>query len=119
LAGAVILFVHWANWPMPTIQFWELVLLGALLGPALEESFFRGFLLPAVSRTTGVPLAVLVCALLFTALHKPPNAAQWASFTITGLAYGWMRVNSGSAAAAIMMHAVYNLTLFLYQVTGT
>lgn len=119
LAAAVILFLHWTNWSMPKIRLWELVLLGALLGPTLEETFFRGFLLPTVSRTTGVSLAVLVCALLFTALHKPPTAAQWVSFTITGLAYGWMRVNSGSTTAAILMHAVYNLTLFLYQVTGT
>ena len=119
LAAAVILFLHWTNWSMPKIRLWELVLLGALLGPTLEETFFRGFLLPTVSRTTGVPLAVLVCALMFAALHKPPTVAQWVSFTITGLAYGWIRVNSGSTTAAILMHAVYNLTLFLYQLTGT
>ena len=115
LAVPVILFVHWARWSMPEIRFWDLLLLGALLGPALEESFFRGCLLPVVARTTGVPLAILISALLFTALHKPLSAAQWVSFTITGLAYGWMRVSSGSTTTAIMMHAAYNVTLFLCQ----
>ena len=118
LAVPVILFVHWSNWSMPRIRFWDLLLLGALLGPALEESFFRGCLLPVVARTTGVPLAILISALLFTALHKPPTAAQCVSFTITGLAYGWMRVSSGSTTTATMMHAAYNATLFLCQLIG-
>ena len=115
LATPVVLFVHWARWSMPQIRFWDLILLGALLGPALEESFFRGCLLPVLARTIGVPLAILACALLFAALHKPPTAAQWVSFTITGAVYSWMRVSSGSTAAAALMHAAYNVTLFLSQ----
>lgn len=119
LAIPVIFFIHWAKWSMPEMRFWDVVLLGALMGPALEESFFRGCLLPVVARTTGVTLAILISALLFTALHKPPTAAQWVFFTMTGVAYGWMRVSSGSTTAAILMHAVYNVTLFLFQVVGT
>ena len=118
LAAPVILFIHWTKWSMPEIRLWDLLLLGALLGPALEESFFRGCLLPVVARTTGVPVAILVSALLFTVLHKPPTAAQWVSFTITGLAYGWMRVSSGSTTTASIMHAAYNVTLFLCQLMG-
>lgn len=119
LAAPVVLFVHWTRWSMPQIRLWDLVLLGALLGPALEESFFRGCLLPVLARTIGVPLAILACALLFTALHKPPTTAQWVSFTMTGAAYGWMRVRSGSTAAAAFMHATYNVTLFLSQLLAT
>lgn len=114
----VVLFIHWAKWSMPVIRFWDLVLLGAMLGPALEESFFRGCLLPILARTAGVPLAILGSALLFTALHKPTTSVQWISFTMTGVAYGWMRVSSGSTAAAILMHAAYNVTLFLCQLVG-
>ena len=119
LAAPVVLFVHWARWSMPEIRLWDLVLLGALLGPGLEESFFRGCLLPVLARTTGVPLAIIACALLFTALHKPPTAAQWVSFTTTGAAYGWMRVSSGSTTAAALMHAAYNVTLFLSQLLAS
>ena len=50
-----------------------------------------------------------------TALHKPPTPAQWVFFTMTGAAYGWMRAGSGSTTAAALMHAVYNVTLFLSQ----
>ena len=45
-----------------------------------------------------------------TALHKPPTAPQW---VMTGVAYGWMRAGSGSTTAAALMHAAYNMTLFL------
>ena len=100
---------------MPPIRLWDLVVLGALLGPALEESFFRGCLLPVLARTTGVPLAIIGSALLFSALHKPLTVAQWFSFTMTGAAYGWMRVSSGSTTAAALMHAAYNVMIFSSQ----
>ena len=51
------------------IRFSDLLVLDVLLGPLLEESFFRGCLLPVVGRTTGPLLATLVTALLFGALH--------------------------------------------------
>ena len=118
LAIPIVLFVHWDKWLMPPIRLWDLVLLGALLGPALEESFFRGCLLPVLARTAGIPLAIALSALLFSALHRPPTPAQWVSFAMTGVAYGWIRVSSGSTAAATLMHAAYNTTLFLCQVIG-
>jgi membrane protease YdiL (CAAX protease family) len=118
LAIAVALFVHRSRWVMPPIRFWDLALFGAILGPALEESFFRGCLLPVLARTVSVPAAVGLSALLFTALHKPPTPAQWVCFTTTGVAYGWMRVRSHSTAAAGLMHSAYNVTLFLCQLAG-
>jgi membrane protease YdiL (CAAX protease family) len=116
LAIPVVVFVHWANWPAPVIRFWDLVLPGVLLGPALEESFFRGCLLPTLARTTGVPVAMVASALLFAALHKPLTILQWVSLTVTGTAYGWMRASSGSTTAAILMHGTYNLTLSLCEI---
>jgi len=118
LAMPVALFVQWSRWVMPPIPFWDLALFGAILGPALEESFFRGCLLPVLARTAGVPAAVGLAALLFTALHKPPTPAQWVCFTITGVAYGWMRVSSRSTASAALMHSAYNVTLFVCQAAG-
>lgn len=116
LAMPVVLFVRWAAWLMPPIRLLDLAVLGAFLGPALEESFFRGCLLPVLGRTAGVPVAIALSALLFTALHKPPTLAQWLCFTATGAAYGWIRVSSRSTAAAMLMHSAYNVTLFLCQV---
>jgi membrane protease YdiL (CAAX protease family) len=88
--------------PVPTI---ELLVLGAILGPVLEESLFRGCILPVLAQTTGNVAAILITAFLFALLHGPVSLAQWVSFTATGVAYGSIRVASGSTSAAALTHA--------------
>src|ERR1051325_975728 len=97
------------------IHFWNLILLDALLGPIIEESLFRGCLLPLVSRTTGPTIGIAATAVLFATLHPISTFVQWLCFVTTGIAFGWIRVKSGSTAASTLMHAVYNVTLFLSQ----
>ena len=89
-------------------------ILGISLGPILEESLFCGCLLPLLARTTGGIPAVILTAFLFSLFHQPADLAHWVSFTVTGLAYGWIRVVSGSTTAAALMHATYNLAIWLY-----
>ncbi len=91
----------------------EIVILGLVLGPILEESFFRGCLLRVLAHTVGKSFAVVLTALLFALFHSPANLAHWASFTGTGVAYGWIRVTSRSTTAPALAHATYNLALFL------
>ena len=113
LAASVALYLHLRHQSMPPVPIAELLALGFLLGPILEESLFRGCLLPLLAQTTGNGPAVILTALLFALFHQPPNLAHWVSFTATGIAYGWIRVASRSTAAAAVMHATYNLTVFL------
>ena len=84
---------------------------GVSLGPTLEEYLFRGCLLPLLAQTTGRIPAVILTAFLFSVFHQPADLAHWVSFTVTGLAYGWIRVVSGSTTAAAVMHATYNFAL--------
>jgi membrane protease YdiL (CAAX protease family) len=70
-------------------------------------------LLPVLAHTVGKSFAVVLTALLFALFHSPANLAQWASFTGTGVAYGWIRVTSRSTTAPALAHAAYNLALFL------
>lgn len=97
------------------IHLWNLILLDGLLGPIIEESLFRGCLLPVVARTTGPTIAVLATAVLFATLHPISTFVQWLCVLATGTAFGWIRVNSGSTAASTLMHAIYNVTLFSCQ----
>src|SRR5712664_2319670 len=97
------------------IHLWNLILLDGLLGPAIEESFFRGCLLPVVAGTTGPTIGIAATAVLFATLHPISTFAQWFCFVTTGTAFGWIRVKSGSTAASTLMHAMYNVTLFLCQ----
>jgi membrane protease YdiL (CAAX protease family) len=97
------------------IHLWNLILLDALLGPIIEESLFRGCLLSVVARTTGPTVGIATTAVLFATLHPISTFVQWLCFVTTGTAFGWIRVKSGSTGASALMHAVYNVTLFLCQ----
>jgi membrane protease YdiL (CAAX protease family) len=98
----------------PPVSLTDLVLLSFIAGPILEESLFRGCLLPVFERSTGRAVAVIGTAVLFALFHAPVNAAHWFWFTATGMAYGWMRIASQSTSAAALMHASYNLALILF-----
>jgi membrane protease YdiL (CAAX protease family) len=54
----------------------ELQVVGLVLGPTIEESLFRGCLLPLLSQTTGSVAAVIITALLFALFHRPANMAH-------------------------------------------
>ena len=112
-AAGIALYLRLRNEAIPPIPVVELLVLGLVLGPLLEESLFRGCLLPVVAQTTGAIPAVLITAILFALFHRPTNLAHWISFTATGGAYGWMRVVSRSTTASAIMHGAYNLSLFL------
>jgi len=93
----------------------KLLALAVTLGPVTEESFFRGCLLPLVARTSGVPAAVILTALVFAFFHQPLTLLQCACFAVSGILYGGVRVASGSTTSAALMHCAYNLTLFACQ----
>ena len=65
LAFGVAFYVRVRNQSMAHPHIMELLLLAFLLGPILEESFFRGCLLPLLARATGNFLAVILTGLLF------------------------------------------------------
>ena len=113
LAAGVSVYLRLRGQSTPTMPLVEIVILGLVLGPILEESFFRGCLLPVLAHTVGKSFAVILTALLFALFHSPANLAHWASFTGTGVAYGWIRVTSRSTTAPALAHAAYNLALFL------
>jgi membrane protease YdiL (CAAX protease family) len=112
-ASGVAFYLRFRNQSMPSVPALELLLLGLVLGPILEESLFRGCLLPLLAQTMGNGAAVFITAFLFALFHGPADLAHWASFTATGAAYGWLRIASRSTTAAALMHAIYNLMLLL------
>jgi membrane protease YdiL (CAAX protease family) len=101
--------------PTAPITTWKLAALAGVVAPILEESFFRGCLLPLMARTSGSPGAVILTALLFAFFHHPPTIVHCVCFAISGIFYGWARVASGSTTTPALMHAAYNLTLLACQ----
>jgi membrane protease YdiL (CAAX protease family) len=115
LAGGVALAVQSTSITTPPPTDWKLLALAATFGPVVEESFFRGCLLPLIARTSGFPAAVILTALVFAFFRQPPTLLHCACFAVSGILYGWARVATDSTTAAALMHAVYNLTLFACQ----
>ncbi|HEY6763231.1 MAG TPA: type II CAAX endopeptidase family protein [Candidatus Sulfotelmatobacter sp.] len=112
LAAGVSVYPRLHGQSTPTMPLVEIVILGLVLGPILEESFFRGCLLPVLAHSVGKSFAVVLTALLFSLFHSPADLVHWASFTGTGVAYGWIRLSSRSTTAPAFAHAAYNLALF-------
>ena len=97
----------------------SLILVGIFaitVGPLCEELMFRGFLLPLLAQSLGAALGVLLTSFGFAALHGPQYAWSWQHIvliTFAGAVFGWLRLRTGSTAAATVMHAGYNLTFFI------
>ena len=113
LAGLAIC-LHGQAQNTRTIPIVEAMILGVVLGPILEESFFRGCLLPVLAGSLTNSLAVILTALVFALFHNPSNLSHWVSFSGSGVAYGWIRMASRSTTATTLTHAAYNLVLLLF-----
>ncbi|HLN28240.1 MAG TPA: CPBP family intramembrane glutamic endopeptidase [Terriglobales bacterium] len=96
------------------------VLLASASGPMLEEILFRGLLFwlvlellsrCRVSKLAAVSTTILVIAVGFAFSHAGRTGLSLYTTILTGIAFGWMRAQSESTAAAALMHAVYNLVL--------
>jgi len=81
------------------------ILLGLLPG-IVEETLFRGALLPR--------LGIIVTAVLFAALHTQ-YAITFATLEVfvLGIGLGWLRVRSGSTLPCMVTHAGYNIAVGL------
>ena len=96
------------------------VLLASASGPMIEEMLFRGILFWLIleflrrrraPRLAALCATVLLTAILFALSHNDRNAPRLYATVLTGVAFGWMRAQSGSTAAAAAMHAIYNFVL--------
>jgi membrane protease YdiL (CAAX protease family) len=114
LAGGLAICLHGQAQNKNPEPLAELVMLGVFLGPILEESFFRGCLLPVLAGSVGKSLAVILSSVVFALFHSPGSAVHWTSFIGSGLIYGWIRLTSRSTTASALSHAAYNLVVVLF-----
>jgi membrane protease YdiL (CAAX protease family) len=82
-----------------------------VVGPVVEEVFFRGGILRNLRRTHTAGLTLLGTSLLFAAAHLDPQRLDMRNFVphfLGGLAMGYVRILSGSLWPAILLHAAFN-----------
>jgi membrane protease YdiL (CAAX protease family) len=87
-ALAIAYVTHFRHEVMPSTPTIDFLVLGFFLGPILEESVFRGCLLPVLARTLGSTASVVATAVLFSAFHAPADVTHWVWFGVTGVVYG-------------------------------
>ncbi len=82
-----------------------------LFGAAVEEIYFRGWLQPALAREFGMPIAVLLSALAFAALHVMGGARSPTTLInlfLGGLLFGLLAARTGGLVGAVAAHFTWN-----------
>jgi len=96
------------------LREWLLIGGVVIVAPALEEIMFRGALLGALRRGGFDPWSgILLCALIFALLHIPALvggavAPGLAMLFALGVVLGWCVARTGSLAASITAHMLFN-----------
>ncbi|HKT32653.1 MAG TPA: CPBP family intramembrane glutamic endopeptidase [Gammaproteobacteria bacterium] len=81
------------------------------IAPPVEEYIFRGVAFAAVTRSFGVPAAVLLTTLAFALLHYADKIHYWPGFLLVGalgLAAVGLRLRYQSLWPGIALHCCYN-----------
>ena len=125
---------------------WLMTGFGVLLAPVTEEIAFRGFLLPALAiaydwlaleRTpaglqkwqsssmhsrAALIFASIFSSIPFALMHAGQLQHAWGALGIlysVSLVLSFVRIRTNSVAAGVLMHATYNLTVFVVLFIGT
>ena len=84
-----------------------------LLAPVIEELVFRGMLFRAWERDWGWLRAAIASSFVFAFMHPAVYISQF----VAGLIFVCLYRRTGSLRAAIVMHAIYNVSLW-YPLAG-
>ncbi|MFA5094684.1 MAG: CPBP family intramembrane glutamic endopeptidase [Candidatus Omnitrophota bacterium] len=88
-----------------------------LLGPVMEELFFRGFAYPVVRKKMGARNAIILVSLVFSLLHL--NIVSFFPILALGILLAYLYEKTGSIIPCIAVHIVHNTTVvffvFLYR----
>jgi membrane protease YdiL (CAAX protease family) len=82
-----------------------------VLAPVCEEVMFRGLLYPALKNKIGVGLSMAVTAALFAMVHW--HLQTFPPLFVLGLALAHLYERTGTLAAPISFHAMFNFWTFL------
>lgn len=93
----------------PFLIFYSIVL-ACVIGPIIEEIFFRGFCYPAIKKRWGKAFAVFITAFVFAAIHG--SLFAFLPVFILGIALAFLYEKYGSLVPSIVMHVVHN-SLFI------
>ena len=93
-----------------------LAVLAVVMAPLFEELFFRGFLFRGLARSWGWPLAAVLSAAVFGAVHQ--QVTVFIPLFALGFVLAWVYERTGSIWTPIALHAVFNgISVFAWALT--
>lgn len=95
----------------PIIVVYSLIL-ACIVGPVVEEVFFRGFLYPVVRKYIGIRWAMVATAILFALVHQ--NLFSFLPIFILGLSLAYLYEKRGNLLACIALHIFHNTIFITY-----
>ncbi len=81
----------------------------AIVGPFIEELFFRGFMYNAFKKRIGIFWAMFFTALFFAALHA--NIVGFLPIMILGITLTYLYEKTGTLVSSITVHMIHNLSM--------
>lgn len=93
---------------------WVLAVVLVLGAPVVEELFFRGLLMRALSRRFGPAWGLWGSALAFGVAHF--EALQLPALVLVGAVFGWLAQRSGRLGPAIWAHGAFNAVVVVILV---
>ncbi|MDQ7907588.1 type II CAAX endopeptidase family protein [Phytohabitans sp. ZYX-F-186] len=101
---------QWVGWQAFAGPFTALAA-AVVVGSAGEELVFRGLLLQAAGRFFSQPWpAILIQAVLWTAMYNPSQIWAAACLLAIGITLGWLTIHTGGPEAAIAWHAAQGVS---------
>lgn len=94
------------------IEYFTLFINVVILGPLLEEIFFRGIILNYLKKKYSILISILICSFLFALIHG--NALLIASSFIPGLLFSFVYYKTDDLKYPILLHSLVNLFPFVY-----
>jgi uncharacterized protein len=88
-----------------------LLLMAVLVAPVIEETVFRGYVYPVITRSWGVAAGVLVTGMLFGLLHAPQLWGGWvqiALLVVVGIVFTYARAVTRTVLSSYLLHVSYN-----------
>ncbi|MEM9156488.1 MAG: type II CAAX endopeptidase family protein [Cyanobacteria bacterium P01_F01_bin.33] len=82
----------------------------SVMAPIFEETMFRGFLLPSLSKVMPVWGAIALSAVLFAVAHL--NLSDLLPLTVLGILLGYIYTRSRNLLAPMLLHGLWNAGSF-------
>lgn len=98
-----------------TLSLWTVLfslLVPCVIGPIVEEIFFRGFFYPAMRKYWGIASTTVITAVLFAAVHQ--NIFSFLPIFFLGLVLCYLYEKRSSLLACISLHMLHNTAFLAY-----